>query len=96
MLNDKATIILLIVGLIKKISLYKKSYFPEQYTHNTTKKKLNQICVIMQQKLTLKNATGVDKSNFGKKSDLSSLKSDVDKVDIVKLKNVRCVLEFEK
>ena len=50
----------------------------------------------MQQKLTLKNATGVDKSNFGKKSDLSSLKSDVDKVDIVKLKNVRCVLEFEK
>ena len=51
---------------------------------------------VLIQKLTLKNATGVDKSNFGKKSDLASLKSDVDEVDIAKLKNVPCVLEFEK
>ena len=36
----------------------------------------------------LKNATGVDTSKFAKKIDLASLKSNVDKVDIDKLKNV--------
>ena len=32
MLNGKIIIILLIVGSIKKISLYKMSYFPKPYT----------------------------------------------------------------
>ena len=36
----------------------------------------------------LKNATGVDTSDFPKKTDLANLKSDVDKLDIDKLKNV--------
>ena len=36
----------------------------------------------------LKNATGVDTSNFAKKTDLANLKSDVDKLDIEKLKNL--------
>ena len=36
----------------------------------------------------LKNATGIDKSSFAKKIDLTSLKSDVDKLDIDKLKNL--------
>ena len=35
-----------------------------------------------------KNATGVDRSKFAKKVDLASLKSNVDKLDIDKLKNV--------
>ena len=35
-----------------------------------------------------KNATGVDTSKFAKKVDLASLKSNVDKLDIDKLKNV--------
>ena len=39
-------------------------------------------------KTDLKNATGVDTSNFAKKVDLPNLKSDVDKLDIDKLKNV--------
>ena len=34
MLNGKATIILLTVGLIKKILLYKLIYFPEPHTHS--------------------------------------------------------------
>ena len=34
-----------------------------------------------------KNATGVDTSKFAKKVDLASLKSNVDKLDIDKLKN---------
>ena len=39
-------------------------------------------------KRDLKNAAGVDTSSFAKESDLSNLKSHVDKLDIDKLKNV--------
>ena len=39
-------------------------------------------------KKDLKNATGVDTTSFAKKVDLASLKSDVHKLDIDKLKNV--------
>ena len=46
----------------------------------------------MQQKLTklknLKNAIRIDTSCFVKKTDLANLKSDVDKLDIGKLKNL--------
>ena len=36
----------------------------------------------------VQNATGVDTSVFAKKADLANLKSDVDKLDIDKFKNV--------
>ena len=39
-------------------------------------------------KADLKNATGVDKSDFARKTDLANLKSDLEKLDIDKLKNV--------
>ena len=39
-------------------------------------------------KAELKNETSVDTSKFAKKVDLANLKSDVDKFDIDKLKNV--------
>ena len=39
-------------------------------------------------KADLKNATGVDTSKFAKKVDLANLKSNVDKLEIDKLKNV--------
>ena len=39
-------------------------------------------------KTDLKNAAGVDTSSFAKKVDLASLKSNVDKLDIDKSKNV--------
>ena len=42
----------------------------------------------MQQKQILKNATGVDTSQFAKNVDLSKLKSNVDKLDIDKFKNL--------
>ena len=37
-------------------------------------------------KTDLKNATGIDTSTFAKKVDLASLKSNIDKLDIDKLK----------
>ena len=39
-------------------------------------------------KADLKNAAGVDLSDFAKKTDLTNLKPDVDKLDIDKLKSV--------
>ena len=39
-------------------------------------------------KTELKNATGADTSSFAKKTDLANLKSNVDELDIDKLKNV--------
>ena len=39
-------------------------------------------------KADIKNTTGVDTSNFDRKADLADLKSDVDKSDNGKLKNV--------
>ena len=39
MLNGKAIIIFLLIGLIKNKSLYKMSYFPEPYTHSKNKMK---------------------------------------------------------
>ena len=39
-------------------------------------------------KADLKNTTGVDTSKFAKKFDLANFKSNIDKLDINKLKNV--------
>ena len=39
-------------------------------------------------KLDLKNATGVDTSKLAAKSDLASLKAEIDKIDVDKLKTV--------
>ena len=39
-------------------------------------------------KIDLKNATGVDTSDFAKKTNLVNLKYDVDKLDLDKLNNV--------
>ena len=39
-------------------------------------------------KTDLKNATGVDTSDFSTKTNLANLKSDVDELDIDKLKNM--------
>ena len=39
-------------------------------------------------KTDLKNATGVDTSSFAKKVDLANLKSDVNELDIDKLKHI--------
>ena len=66
MLNEKAKIILLIVGLIKKTSLYKMSYFLESYTRGENKIKFELDLANYATKSDLKNATGVDTSEFAK------------------------------
>ena len=48
---------------------------------------LNKIYIIMWQKQIQKNTAGVDTSKFAKKVDLSILKSEIDKLDIDKLKS---------
>ena len=47
-------------------------------------------------KTDLKYATGIDTSFFAKKVDLASLKSNVDKLDIDKLKKVPTNLKISK
>ena len=42
-------------------------------------------------KANLKNTTSVDTSKFAEKVDLNNLKSNVDKLDIDKLKNVQLI-----
>ena len=46
------------------------------------------IYLIIQKKADFKNATWVDTSKLAAKSDLASLKTDVDKIDVDKLKTV--------
>ena len=72
-------IILLIFGVVKKIQLHKMSYSTEPYTRSKNKIKSDLI------KSDLKNATGVDTQNVAKSTDLASLKSNVDELDIDKL-----------
>ena len=72
----------LIVGLIKKISLYKMSYFSEPYTYSNKKLKFELDLANYVTKSDLKNAADVDTSKFAKKSDSTNLKSYIDRLDI--------------
>ena len=67
MLNAEAMILLLIVGLITKISLDKTSYFPEPYNRSRNKIKVELDLSNYATRSDLKNATGVDTSKFVKK-----------------------------
>ena len=78
----KVMIIHLTVGLIKKILLYKMSYFPEPHKKIEVQSDFFNYTT----KSDLKNAKDVDTSYFAKNIDLASLKSEVDKLYIGKLK----------
>ena len=82
MSNGKVKIVILTAGLIKKISLYKMSYFPELCTLNKNKIKVELDLSNYVTKSDLKNTIGVDTSNFAEKADLDSLISNIDKLDI--------------
>ena len=72
------------------------SYFPERYAWSKNKIKVELDLSNYATKSDLKSGTGVDTSNFVKKSHLASLKSDVDELNIDKLKNVSSNLDSFK
>ena len=81
-------IILLIVGLIRK-TMYKISqYFPKPYSCFEGNPKVELDLSSYETTAKLKNATGADTFKLGAKSDLASLKPEVDKIDVDKLKTV--------
>ena len=79
-------IVHLIIGSIKDI-VQRNEYFPEPKSLGG-KVKVELDLSNYATKTDLKNATGIDTSSFAKKVDLANLKSNVDKLDIDKLKNV--------
>ena len=73
MSNEKATIILLTVGLIKKLWLYKMSYFPESHTHSKDQIEVELDLSNYAIKVDLKNETVVYTSYFVEKADLLTM-----------------------
>ena len=63
-------------------------YFPKPYEPLDGDINVNVDLSYYATKSDLKNATGIDTSKLAEKSDLVSLKAEVDKLDIDKLKNV--------
>ena len=74
-----------LIILLKDIQLQKLNYFPEPYTRSRNKIKVRLDLSNYARKYDFKNATGVDTLEFAKKSDLASLKLDVDELDIDRL-----------
>ena len=96
MLNGKDTIIRLIAGQIKKDIIQISECFPKPKSLGANVKVELDLCNCAT-KADLKTATGVDTSDFDKRSDLVNLKSDVDKLDIDKLKKcIKCIPQFKK
>ena len=87
MLNGNATILLLIVALIKKT--YKMSqYFPEPSVHFDRNVKFELGLSSYARKTNLKNAEGIGTSKLPLKSNLARSKEEIDKLDVDKLKTV--------
>ena len=81
-------IVLLIVGLIKK-TLYKMSqYFPKPYESFSGDINIKVDLSNYATKDDIKNITHVDTSSFVLKTNLANLKSEVDKLDVGKLKTI--------
>ena len=83
MLNRRALLILLTVGLIKKHGIYKWVNSFQSRNTQEDEWKLNEIYVILQQ-----NVNVIHTSKYANMVDLASWKSNVDKIDNDKLKNV--------
>ena len=76
------------------IQFNKMSCFPKPFTNKKMELELNLSNYAT--KSDLKNAAGVDTSQFAKKYDLTNLKSEIDKFDINELKNVASGLNILK
>ena len=88
MSDGRVMIVHLIVGLIKKI-LYKISqYFPKLYEPFGRGINVKDDLSNCSTKTNVKNITHVDTSGFALKTNLANLKTEVDKLDIDKLKSL--------
>ena len=87
MLNGKVMIIHLIVGLIKKMCNIIQ-YFSRPYEPLGGDIYVKVDLSNYPTKADIKNRTGIDTSKLAAKFDLASLKAEVDKIDVDKLKNV--------
>ena len=87
MLNGKDMITHLMVGLINKILDKTSQYFPKPYEPFGRDINVKADLSNYATKADLKNVTGTDASKLTVKSDLASLKAEVDKIDVYKLKN---------
>ena len=74
-------IIHLIVGLIKKVFLYKNELF-SIFAPSENKIEVELDLSNYATKSDLKSATGVDTSQFAKKDNLANLKSEINKLDV--------------
>ena len=88
MLNGKVIKIYLIVRLIKKIMHKMSQYFPKPLEPSGGDINVKVDLSNYATKADLKNATRIDTSKLASKTDLSSLKAEVYKTDVDKLKNV--------
>ena len=84
--NGKTLIVISTVRLIKRILLYKMSYFPEPYAHSQNKITVELYLSNSAAEFDLKSATSVDNSDFAGKFCLAALKSNVENIDVNKLK----------
>ena len=86
MSNGKVIIIHLIVGLIKKAPYKISKYFPKPYESFGGDIIVTVDLSNYATKKDIENITHVDSSRFALKSYLTNLKTDIDKLDIDKLK----------
>ena len=82
--------------LIKKILLYKSSYFPEPYTRCINEIKVELDFPNYPTKSDFKITTSIETFKIAEKAILPSLKSDIDKLDIDKLEKVSSGLKSPK
>ena len=86
MSNGKGMIIVLIVGLIKRSLIKMSQYFPKPFnSHFGDSIKVKIDLSNYATKTDIKNISHVDISSFALKTNWSSLKTEVDKLDIDKL-----------
>ena len=93
MLNRTDVIIVLIVGSITKYIVLLSEYFPKPKSLGANVKVKSDLSNYVT-KADLKNATGVNTSDFIKKTDVANLKSDLDNLNIDKLK--KCTKWFKQ
>ena len=86
MLNRTDVIIVLIVGSITKYIVLLSEYFPKPKSLGANVKVKSDLSNYVT-KADLKNATGVNTSDFIKKTDVANLKSDLDNLNIDKIES---------